>query len=103
MIEINMPVYQCEICKSKFNDADSAKACESKAVTYDKGVKIGDTVLITQGEGKGQKAKVERVCVLDCEWGHYTAKYYHHTVAVSADIIGEYGTRFLTFDRYEPV
>lgn len=101
--EKHITKYECSICGKTYSTLEQATKCESRPVRQDKGVKIGDEVLILNGAGQGKKAKVRRTYVVDMEWGHYAWDRYWHTVSVEADIIGEYGTRNLTFDSYEPV
>jgi len=95
--------YQCEICGHSYDTVKAAKKCESKPVTEDKGVKVGDVVLITEGECKGMKAKVESRHIVDMEWGHYSWERYWHTVGITAKVIGSWGYRQLAFDSYQPV
>lgn len=94
--------YVCEICDGSYGTAEKALRCESRAVSGDKGAKVGDTVLITQGEGAGKRAKVSSVHIVDMEWGHYRWDQYRHTIILTADITG-WGSRALTFDAYELV
>lgn len=93
--------YQCETCLTTYSTEIEAFKCESMAVREDKGVKVGDVVLITRGDAQGQRARVTRVFVYDKEWGHYAWQRYWHTVGVNADIIGSPYSRQLTFDDYE--
>jgi hypothetical protein len=93
--------FVCEICLSKYSTKESAELCESRPVTEDRGVKVGDVVRIRTGEGEGHFAKVTRLHIIDKDWGHYYANRYWHTVAVTADLIDGWGTRTLTFDSYE--
>ena len=94
-------IYQCEKCKADYSSKAEAKKCEAKAISQDKGVKVGDIVMITQGDGKGLKAKVESVYVIDKSWGHYAWERYWHTIALTAKIVDSWGSRLLTFDSYE--
>lgn len=93
--------YECSICKSSYSTEDEAIECEGKKISQDRGVKEGDIVIITQGDGTGKEALVKEVFIINKEWGHYAWKRYWHTVALEADIIGEWGTRMLTFDSYK--
>jgi hypothetical protein len=93
--------YACEICGEEYGTEKEAIECESKPISEDKGVKVGDIVRITGGDGKGKEAKVTRVYIIDKDWGHYSWKRYWHTVALNADIINHWGSRMLTFDQYE--
>ena len=95
--------YECDICGEKYNTKKEALSCESKTVSKDKGVKIGDVVLITDGEGAGIKAKVTKKCINSKYWGHYAWERYWHTVSLEADVIDGYGMRFLTYDQYEKI
>jgi len=94
-------IYQCEICQTQYDSEDQAKYCESKPISQDKGVKIGDIVLIKRGEGAGKKAKVDHISIINKDWGHYAAERYHHTPMITAKIINDWGSRSLTFDDYE--
>jgi hypothetical protein len=91
----------CDLCGASYYTKEAAEECESVPVREDKGVSVGDIVLVTKGDGQGQEAQVKRTLVLDKDWGHYRANYYHHTVAVEADLIGSWGTRLLTCDNYD--
>jgi hypothetical protein len=93
--------YQCEICETWYESKQEAAKCESRPVSQDKGVKVGDIVLITQGDGAGETGKVKRIFVYSKDWGHYAWDRYWHTVALDADIINSWGTRQLSFDSYE--
>jgi hypothetical protein len=95
--------FQCELCQTVYRTEAEAKRCESVPVHEDKGAKVGDIVRVLTGEGKGELAKVTRRTVIDKDWGHYAAKRYWHTVAVDANLINSWGSRFLTFDAYEAV
>jgi len=103
MKEISIIKYKCDKCGHAYSDEKEALECESKEISQDKGVKIGDIVLITNGGGAGKKAKVKEIIIFDKNWGHYAWKVYWHTVGITADILGEYGARLLTFDSYEVV
>lgn len=95
--------YQCEVCQATYKAGDEARACEARPVQHDRGVKVGETVKITQGDGTGLLAKVESVTVLDKEYGHYAWERYWHTAALTAKLIDGSGHRFLTFDSYAVV
>lgn len=95
--------YQCETCKTEYASEGDALRCESRPIMHDRGVKIGDEVLITGGDGKGMRCKVESVFILSRDWGHYAWERYWHTVGVSGPVIGSYGHRMLPFDSYEPI
>lgn len=100
ILEVN---YKCSICGTTYKDEKSAYDCEEKPISQDKGVKVGDKVFILSGDGTGEIATVKRRMVVDKSWGHYAWERYWHTVMISADIDGSYGSRQLTFDAYEPV
>ena len=93
--------YICEICGGTYETAQAALLCETRPVSQDKGVKVGDIVLVTAGEGAGIKAKVTRVSVCSRLYSHYAWERYWHTVAVTADLVDHFGSRFLMFDNYE--
>jgi len=103
MKEIKRVFYECEICGEQYETRAGAKGCESKPKSQDKGVKVGDIVLITDGQSAGKKGKVTKVWVYNKSWGHYAWERYWHTVGLSADIIGSPYSRQLTFDGYEVV
>jgi hypothetical protein len=103
MKTIQIQKYQCEICGHSYGTAEAAKKCESKPVSADKGVKIGDVVLITKGDGQGMKAQVESRYIVGMEWGHYAWERYWHTVSITAKVLDSWGNRHLAFDSYEPV
>jgi len=92
--------YQCEICGYHYGTAEAAQTCESKPVSEDKGVKIGDVVLVTNGDGQGMKAQVESRFIINMEWGHYAWERYWHTVGITAKVLDSGGYRQLTFDNY---
>ena len=94
--------YTCEICGRAWGNESIALKCESRPVTQDKGVKVGDEVKILRGDGIGEIAIVTSVGIYDMEWGHYAWEHYWHTVFVVADLPSG-GTRQLSFDCYEPV
>lgn len=92
--------FECEICGHTYANSATAKKCESRPISHDKGVKIGDKIIIIQGQGQGI-ATVESRRVIDMEWGHYAADRYWHTVGLTAKCDESYGHRSLTFDDYE--
>lgn len=100
MKEITTKFYQCEICEEKYPEQKAAVNCESKPLSQDKGVKVGDVVLVTQGEGTGEKAVVTSLSVVDQYWGHHAWKRYWHTRTIMVDLPNNSGSRFLTFDDY---
>lgn len=98
MKTLTITKYQCETCGSMYDKEDAAKACEAIPRIYDKGVKIGDLVRITSGDGTGLKCKVDSIRVLEPSWG---PKRYAHSVVVSGEVVGSWGSRMLTWDAYE--
>lgn len=92
--------YRCDVCSATYETEREARQCEAQPVTQDKGVKVGDTVLILTGDGKGSKGVVRSVAPITKDWGHYHWRRYWHTVGIVADIVGSWGSRFLTFDDY---
>lgn len=102
MQQITKSFYKCDICGAEYSSKEEAKKCESRPVSKDKGVKIGDTVRILSGDGTGKLAIVTSRSIVDKNWGHYMWDVYWHTVMLGADIKDEYGSRALTFDAYEP-
>ncbi len=103
MQEINIKRYKCQTCGHDYGSAEAAVKCEKKPVSQDKGVKIGDIVIVTKGEGQSQKAKVDSRFVFSMEWGHYAWEQYWHTVGLTAQLCDDTGSRQLTFDSYEPL
>ena len=102
-IPIQSTRYKCSTCGSMFHSEVEATQCESRSVTQDKGVQVGDQVRITAGDGDGKTATVSARFVIDKDWGHYQWKRYWHTVGLTAKIDEGPGTRMLTFDTYEPL
>jgi DNA-directed RNA polymerase subunit RPC12/RpoP len=102
METITKTFYKCSTCKQQYGTEKEALDCESKAVSQDKGIKVGDKIKITSGEGAGQTATVKSVFVFDKYWGHYAWERYWHTVGLTADL-DSWGSRQLTFDAYEPL
>lgn len=98
MKEIKTTHYQCEICERKYATAEQALACESVPVKHDKGVKVGDLVRITLGDGTGSLCKVTSVRVHEPGWG---PKAYDHSVYVTGDVVDSWGSRQLSFNSYE--
>lgn len=95
--------YQCDTCKAVYSREDMAIECEKHPVTEDKGVKVGDKVKITNGQGAGSLGLVTKVFVIDKDWGHYAWKQYWHTIGIIVDVIGSYGSRLLTYTDYETI
>ncbi len=92
--------YQCEVCGYVYDTEEAALACEQRPVVHDRGVKIGDTVRITRGDGTGSLAEVYGISILHPGWGP-TA--YDHSVCLNAKVINSWGSRMLAFDSYEVV
>lgn len=101
MEAVQITRYRCSTCHHVFGSESAALACESRPVSHNRGVRVGDRVRITAGDGAGSTAIVETVYVIDREWGHYAWERYWHTVALTAKVEGGYGHRMLTFDSYE--
>lgn len=101
MKTVTLEKYQCEICGHEYDKQSEAEKCEAKPVSQDKGVKVGDVVLIVGGEGQGSKATVDSRFVVNMYWGHYMWERYWHTVSITANLIDSTGFRILTFDDYE--
>lgn len=103
MKQFSVQRFKCETCGHVYETAAEAVKCETKPVTQDKDVKIGDTIRIVRGEGQGL-AKVEERFIIDKDWGHYAWERYWHTVGLSAKCIDAgWGHRMLTFDDYEVI
>ena len=56
--EIVPTFYKCAVCGHVYDTKDEAESCSSRPVSQDKGVGVGDTVLITSGDGRGETATV---------------------------------------------
>ena len=98
MTPVQITKYKCDICGHLYGTAGAATRCESEPIKGDKGVKVGDYVTVTRGEGVGEIAKVTNVFVFSADWG---PRQYHHSIGINADLISSYGSRQLTFDSYE--
>ena len=103
MKKVRIEKFKCEICGELYATKKEALSCESRPILQDKGVKVGDVILITKGEGAGSKGKVTDTMIYDKYWGHYAHERYWHTIGLCADIIGGWGSRQLTFDSYETI
>lgn len=101
MKTIKIERYECDICHQGYETAEAARACESRPVKHDKGVKIGDEVLITGGDGRGLRCKVETIGVHDKDWGRYASERYWHTVFLTGKVVDSWGHRQLSYDQYE--
>ena len=97
---LHLTKYKCSTCGAVYDTEKGAQDCEARKVTHDRGVKIGDIVRITRGDGVGHTGTVERVYVLTKDWGHYAWEQYWHTVALEVRVNGSWGHRMLTFDDY---
>lgn len=95
---ITTTLYQCEKCLKPHSTEQAAHECEALPIKYDRGVKVGDEVLITGGDGRGHRAKVTDVRVTQPGWG---PRIYDHSVYLNADVIDSWGSRQLSFDSYE--
>jgi len=93
--------YTCEICDTEYCTEKEALDCEKQTITQNKGVKIGDEVMITYGDDTGYKATVTKISICDKYEGHYAWERYWHTPILTADVNG--GTRLLHWDWYEVV
>lgn len=103
MKTVTRKFYQCSICDEEYSTKKEALSCESKPVSKDRGVKVGDTVLITGGQSTGKQGKVTRKWIIDKYWGHYAWERYWHTVVLEVDVIDSWGSRMLTFDNYKVI
>lgn len=95
--------YRCGVCGEAYNNETRANECESRPITDDKGVKVGDVVIITAGEGKGEKAVVKNRIIFDREWGHYMWERYWHSVGLAVNLLNNTGSRQLTYDCYRTI
>ena len=48
---ITITKYECEKCGHQHITEQAAHECEALPIKYDRGVKVGDEVLITKGDG----------------------------------------------------
>ncbi len=91
--------FVCEICDTKFLGQKEAEECESKEVTMNKGVKVGDMVLVTKGPESGNKTMV--IAIGACPKGNGSPDWNKiwHTIGVTIRV----GNRELTllYDQYE--
>lgn len=99
---VQVTKYECKVCGERYDTKEDMKECESKPITHDLGVKVGDIVIILRGDGQGEKAKVKSIWIANKYWGHYAWKRYWHTPVLDADIISSWGTRSLTWEDYKP-
>ena len=90
--------YQCEICEKQYDTPEEAKKCEALPVRNDRGVKVGDLVLITSGDGSGHKLRVRNIHVTQPGWG---PARFDHSVYLVGDVIDSWGSRQLSYDSYE--
>ena len=90
--------YICEVCGANYNTADEANKCEAIPVKHDRGVKVGDKVRITSGDGIGLLCTVENVRVHSPGWGPAT---HDHAVYLIGKVEGSWGHRQLSHNSYE--
>ena len=90
--------YICEVCGANYNTADEANKCEAIPVKHDRGVKVGDKVRITAGDGIGLLCTVENVRVHSPGWGPST---HDHAVYLIGKVEGSWGHRQLSHNSYE--
>lgn len=100
MKTVTKQFYQCDICATKYPEETEASLCESKPVSQDKGVEVGDIVLITHGDSSGKKARVTRKIIFSKDWGYYQSERYWHTVGLEVKVINDIWCRLLVFDNY---
>lgn len=98
---ITVQKFRCAKCRTVYDTQANAERCASRPISQDRGVKVGDVVRITRGDGTGLLAKVDHVMVFNQAWGRYAWDRYWHTVGLSAKLIDHPGSRTLTFDHYE--
>ena len=97
---ITKKYYKCGLCEIEYKSKKECLKCESKPISEDKGVKVGDIVNIIRGEGIG-RGEVECVHICSIGYGHYAWERYWHTVRLVVDCLDSHGSRILTFDEYE--
>lgn len=102
METITKTFYKCSTCGHQYSTEEEALSCESKAVSQDKGVRVGDKIKITAGQGTGELATVKSILTFDKYWGHYAWERYWHTIGLTANL-DSWGSRLLTYDSYEPL
>ena len=102
MFKVTLTKYQCSICEKLYDTQEECQGCESKPVSQDKGVKVGDKVRIIQGQDQGL-ATVERIWITTKDWGHYLWERYWHTIHLQALCSNGVYSRQLTFDDYEVI
>ena len=83
MKKVSHEYYKCEICGEEYSTAKEAKECESRPVSKDPGIEVGDRVRVMSGDGVGMVGTVERKWYHDKEWGHYAWERYWHTPGYS--------------------
>ena len=99
MEKITQTIYKCEVCGSGYDTEKAARLCESVPVTHDKGVQVGDSVIIKNGAGAGHTATVDSVRVIAPNY--YPLRYWHTVALVASINDNSGGQRILTFDDYE--
>lgn len=88
--------YQCKVCGSIYDNKNEAKKCEKIPITQERGVKKGDFIMLTEGEGKFEDARVLEVGIV----GKYTGfKKYLHTIYLVVKLF-DGRQRNVLFDNY---
>ena len=101
MKTVTTTTYVCEVCGQGYDTPAEAIVCEARPVTHDRGVKVGDTVIVSAGDGTDCKALVTSLGVTKTGWG---PKVFNHSVVLCGDIleVRDKGfSRVLHFDSYK--
>lgn len=96
-----MKKYRCKICSGIFSTKEEAQICESRTVSQDNGVKIGDEVKIVSGEHQCM-ATVVSTWIIKKDWAAYDDDYWH-TVGLGVTFSNRSCPRMLCFDDYVSV
>jgi hypothetical protein len=94
MIEIQHTYYQCEVCKCQYTDADVAREREKIPINNPTGVKVGDSIRLSDGE----TAVVQSVDVSDCTTAEHRTPHQ-----VSVTVLYSDGGRDVFWDGFEIV
>lgn len=92
--------YKCSICGKEYNTQEEAISCEQIPITHDKGIRVGDKVLVTYGEGSGHIVPVVSMWIIPGNWDG--PQQYLHTPCIQVEFPHPiYGNRNLLYDDYE--
>lgn len=95
--------YICDICGSNYRASAEAIDCEKVPVTYDRGVKVGDTVKMLKGRWKGIEALVKEVIIGGAHWNGVAGKFQHTVIlnVLAPDAIEDWERISLVHTSYE--